>query len=110
MKTSEINLTVTLDEAHVPESINWTATDKPDDAPSETKAMALAIWDENLKNTMRMDLWTKEMTTDEMKMFVTDAIGGMAHSLESATNDTVMAGYIKELCSKLVTHIETTKE
>ena len=110
MKESKINFNVTLDDQHVPEKISWEATDKPSDGPESTNAIAISLWDQKQKNTMRMDLWTKDMTVDEMKMFYVDSIGGMAQSLEDATGDSSMAQYIRDLCSKLVTHIETTRE
>lgn len=106
MKTSEINLTVQLDSNNIPENITWNASDKPEDSPEDTRAFTLAIWDHQLVNTMRMDLWTKDMTVDEMKRFYVDSIGGMAQSLQEATGDEFMAGEMRDLCSKLVKHIE----
>src|SRR3546814_7039507 len=33
------------------------------------KALFLALWDHHYKNSMRIDLWTKDMPIDEMKRF-----------------------------------------
>jgi gliding motility-associated protein GldC len=33
--------------------------------------MMLALWDQSYKNTLRIDLWTKDMPVDEMKRFFT---------------------------------------
>ena len=65
--TSEIKLTVHLDENKVPERIDWEAEDGG--ARSSSKAVLLALWDEQERNTLRIDLWTKEMTVEEMKAF-----------------------------------------
>lgn len=106
MKESEIIFKVQLDENNVPENIVWDATDKPEDGPENTKAVTIALWDDNLMNTMRMDLWTKKMSVDEMKRFYVDSIGGMAQSLKDATGDEFMANEMIGLCNKLVKHIE----
>ena len=66
--TSEIKFLVELDENRVPEKLTWTAQDGGVDA-EEAKAMMLSIWDGKAKETLRIDLWTKEMPVDEMKLF-----------------------------------------
>lgn len=111
MKKSEINITVTLDKANVPEKISWDATDTQDNSqvgngPSQSKAMSLSFWDDQQKNTLRIDLWTKEMPVNEMKRFCIDAIGGLAQTTLNATGDAFMAQEMNELCDRLVQHVE----
>jgi len=105
MKTSEINFTVELDKDNVPENITWNATDKPGD-DDNTKAISIAVWDDTEKNTMRLDLWTKEMQVYEMKKFYLDALGGMAQSILNATADEKMSGDITQLCDQLGKYLE----
>ena len=66
--TSEIKFIVELDENRVPEKLHWTAQDGGVDA-EESKAIMLSIWDNKNKETLRIDLWTKDMPVDEMKIF-----------------------------------------
>ena len=106
MKNSEIKFNIQLDEQNVPEKIQWNATDKPTDGLDETNAILLSLWDQKAQNTLRIDLWTKDMTVDEMKRFYVDSIGGMAESIKSATGDTFMADEMNALCRKLVKHIK----
>ena len=106
MKTSTIHLTVELDEQNVPEKIRWDASDKPEDQQTETRSISLAIWDSEAKNTLRIDLWTKDMPVHEMKRFYIDCIGGLAQSALRATGDEKMASEMNELCDKLVKHIK----
>ncbi|NNE56397.1 MAG: gliding motility protein GldC, partial [Flavobacteriales bacterium] len=68
VKESEIIIKVGTDENNVPEKLAWKAEDS--DTEGNVKAMLLSVWDEKSKNSMRIDLWTKEMTVDEMKIFV----------------------------------------
>ncbi len=106
MKKSEINLTIHLDDDNVPEKIFWDATDKEDEADASSDAISLSIWDHLQKNTLRIDLWTKQMPVDEMKRFSIDTIGGIAQSILSATGDTYISDEINALCDKLVKHVE----
>ncbi len=90
MKTSEINFRVELDNNNIPEKIWWDATEKPDPGLSETKAISISLWDHVQKNTMRIDLWSKEMPVEEMKRFYIDCLGGLAQSILSSTGDEQM--------------------
>jgi gliding motility-associated protein GldC len=112
MRKTAINFQVELDNNNVPDKITWDASDKPDAAPSETKSISISLWDEAQKNTLRIDLWTKDMPVDEMKRFYIDCIGGLAQSILSATGDEFMANETNALCEKLVKHVmkESKKE
>lgn len=101
MKKSEINFKIELDQNNVPEKILWEATDKADDGFSESKSMSIALWDHLQKNTLRIDLWTKDMPVNEMKRFYIDCIGGLAQSVLTSTGDETMASEINQLCEKL---------
>ena len=91
MKKSEINFTVSLDENHVPEKIKWAATDTGEEEIKEAKAMIISLWDAKENNTLRIDLWTKDMMLDEMKHFFYQSIITMSDTYERATNDKVIA-------------------
>lgn len=106
MRTSEINFNIQLDNENIPERITWNATDKDGNELTETKAISIALWDDISKNTLRIDLWTKEMPVDEMKRFYIDCLGGISQSALSATGDEYMANEMNALCEKLVKHLE----
>jgi len=109
VKTSEINFTVQLDEDNIPSTIHWQATDQPDLEASETKSLAISIWDQKQQNTLRIDLWTKEMPVHEMKRFYIDTLGGMAQSILNATGDDFMSQEMNALCDKLVAHLRKSQ-
>ncbi|HEX6889669.1 MAG TPA: gliding motility protein GldC [Chryseolinea sp.] len=110
MKKSTINFTVELDQNNVPEKILWDATEKPEAGLSETKAISISLWDHLQKNTLRIDLWAKDMPVNEMKRFYVDCIGGLAQSALRATGDEFMAKRMNELCEQLVQHLKGAKE
>lgn len=110
MRTTEIKFTVELDQNNVPERISWSATDKPDPSLSETKSISVALWDHTQKNTLRIDLWSKDMPVDEMKRFYVDCIGGLAQSALQATGDEYLSTEMNALCDKLVAHIRNEQK
>ena len=105
MKKSEIHFDIKLDDNSIPDEITWNATDKPGDE-DHTKAISIAVWDDTEKNTMRLDLWTKEMPVHEMKKFYIDSLGGLAQSLLNATGDEQMSADINALCDNLGKKLE----
>ena len=106
MKKSTINFTVELDQNNIPEKIFWDATDKPDPGLSETKSISVALWDHIQKNTLRIDLWAKDMPIEEMKRFHIECLGGIAQSILSSTKDEFMSTEINALCERLVEYLK----
>lgn len=94
-KTSTITLYVDLDANKVPESIRWDASDS-NITGRPTDAFFMAVWDKVELNTMRIDLWTKEMTVDDMKKFIHQNILLMADTLQRATGEERMAETMRD--------------
>lgn len=83
---SEIKFNIELDENRVPEKLTWSAQDGGVQA-EEAKAIMLSIWDSKAKETMRIDLWTKDMPVDEMKIFFHQTLVAMSDTFKRATDD-----------------------
>jgi gliding motility-associated protein GldC len=97
IKTSEISIKVGLNENNLPIGMKWTATDGNIENV-EAKAFLLSIWDAKDKNTMKIDLWTKEMTIDEMKQFFHQSLLTMADSFEKATGENKICEDLRDYC------------
>ena len=110
MKKSEIKFIVSLDEKNIPEKIEWVAEDSLSQDLKESKSISLSLWDDKKKNTLRIDLWTKEMTTDNMKKFYIDCLGGLSQSILNSTGDEFMSKETNKLCEKLIEHIKNKSE
>ena len=110
MKKSTINFSVELDEKNIPEKIYWDATDKPEPGLSETKSISINLWDHDQNNTLRIDLWSKDMPVEDMKRFYVDCVGGLAQSVLSATGDEFMSQEMNALCEKLSKYILEKKD
>ena len=106
MKRSEIKFTVELDQQNIPDKIFWDATDNPNEGLEETKAIAISLWDHFHHNTLKIDLWTKDMPVGDMKRFYIETIAGMADALSTATGDQNMANEIHIVCRKLFKQLE----
>lgn len=95
--TSEIKFLVELDENRVPEKLFWTAKDGGVEL-QESKAIMLNVWDSKAKESMRVDLWTKDMPVDEMKIFFHQTLVSMAETFRRATNDEKMSDTMLDFC------------
>ncbi len=93
--TSKIDFTIELDENKVPEKINWSAADGGV-KNAEAKSIMLSVWDPQAKEALRIDLWTKDMPVEEMKVFFYQTLVAMADTFHRATNDDKMAATMRD--------------
>ncbi|SFN55089.1 protein involved in gliding motility GldC [Bizionia echini] len=105
---STIELTVELDENRVPEHLSWTAQDGGIDN-EEAKAMLLSVWDSEKQETLRIDLWTKDMPVDEMKLFFHQTLVAMSDTFNRATQDEKMTATMKDFCDYFAEKLELKK-
>ena len=94
---SSIELNIELDENRIPEKLKWTAEDGGI-KDAEAKAMMLSVWDHKSRETLRIDLWTKDMPVDEMKIFFHQTLVAMANTFNRATQDEKMTETMKDFC------------
>ncbi|MCC5942283.1 MAG: gliding motility protein GldC [Balneolaceae bacterium] len=105
-QSKKIGIEVKLDEKNIPESIEWSATDLQGYDKASCRAMILALWDHKNKDTLRLDLWTKDMTIDEMKIFFHQTLKSMADTLENSTNDERISGDMRDFCDYFAEKME----
>lgn len=105
MKKSTINLIIELDDQNVPDKIFWDATDKQGNGPTATQAIGLSIWDNETKETLRIDLYGKETPVDVMKLMTIDTIAAMGQNILKSTGDEKMAAEMSAFCENLVKYI-----
>lgn len=95
---SKISVEVGLDENKVPEVLNWSAEDGGVTDQS-AKAMMLSVWDHNAQESLRIDLWTKDMPVDQMKVFFHQTLVSMSDTYYRATQDEKMTETMKDFCA-----------
>ncbi|WP_179008832.1 gliding motility protein GldC [Winogradskyella forsetii] len=106
---SKIVLNVELDENRVPEKLNWSAQDGGINN-EEAKAIMLSVWDGNAQETLKIDLWTKDMPVDEMKLFFHQTLVTMSDTFLRATQDEKMTATMKDFCDYFAEKLELKKQ
>ena len=71
MRQTQISINIELDDNHIPEKMTWNAQDGGVEN-QETKATMISVWDDKKFEALRIDLWTKDMPVDQMKVFLTN--------------------------------------
>jgi len=96
-KKTQITIDINLDENEIPEKMNWTA---PDGGISnlETKAILLSFWDSDKQETLKMDLWVKEMPIDQMRVFFHQTLVSLSDTFYRATHDEKMSATMRDFC------------
>ena len=107
-RKSKIELNVELDANRIPEKLFWTAQDGGV-SNEEAKAMMLSVWDSKAQETLRIDLWTKDMPVDQMKQFFHQTLVSMADTFERATNDEKMTATMRDFCDYFAEKLELKK-
>jgi len=106
---SEINLNVELDENKVPEKLTWTAKDGGVEN-EKAKAVLLSVWNSEQQETLKIDLWTKDMPMDEMKKFMHQTLVSLSDTFYKATQDEKMTATMKDFCDYFAEKLELKKE
>lgn len=101
MITSDIRLSVSMDDEGI-QDIRWEADDAPEPGLQQAKAMILSLWDGEVRNAMRIDLWTVDMTVEDMNDFVFQTLFSMADSYSSATGNKAVSAELKMFAREFV--------
>jgi gliding motility-associated protein GldC len=86
MPKADINISVERDDQDIT-NIAWQAQESPEPGVQNAKAMILALWDAQTRNSLRIDLWAKDMTVDDMNDFFFQTLLSMADTYARATNN-----------------------
>jgi len=89
--SSEIKITIELDAQKVPQKIQMIASDNKDGKPIEMKAFLLSLFEKETLDTLKIDLWTKEMQVSEMDIFMYQSFKSLADTYNRATKNTALA-------------------
>lgn len=91
VKSSDITIRVGLNAEQVPTKIEWGASDRNNGALEECKAIAVALFDKDHRDTLRIDLWTKEMQVLEMDRFMYQILRSLSQTYLKATQNKELA-------------------
>ena len=97
--TSDIVIHVHLDDNKIPEKISWEATENTGGDPQDVKAFLLSMFDREHKDTLRIDLWTKDMEVAEMDRLFYHTIKSFVDTYMKATGNKELAGAMQQFAS-----------
>lgn len=95
--TSEIKISIQLDENRIPEKLMWSAVEGGVNL-EEAKAFMVSVWNSDEKATKCIELWTKDMSVDEMKIFFHQTLLSMTETFQRSTGDEKMSETMKDFC------------
>ena len=107
-KKTSINIQVSLDENNVPEKMQWTAQDGGIQN-QETQALLLSFWDAKTQETLKMDLWVKDMPMDQMQLFFHQTLMSLSDTYFRATQDEKMTATMRDFCDFFAEKLELKK-
>lgn len=99
MRKTQITIDVELDENHVPEKMTWNAQDGGIEA-QPTKATMISVWDDQTMEALRIDLWTKDMPLDQMKMFIHQILISLGQTYGRASGEEDIAAWMEEMAEE----------
>ena len=97
MKKTQISFNIELDENKIPEKITWSANDGGVNN-KDSKAVFLSVWDQEPQETLKNDLWTKDMPVDQMNVFFHQTLVSMSDTFMRSTNNEKMTDAFKQFC------------
>ena len=97
MRKSTLQFDVELDVNQVPERIIMNSSDKQVDN-ADLKSLMISAWDSVNKETLTVDLWTKEMMINDMFIMYHQTLLSMASTLEKSTGHHKLAEALRDYC------------
>ena len=89
---------IELDENNLPENIRMIGSQLDKDEIN-LKALMIAAWDAQKKETLRVDIWTKDMPVHDMFILYHQNMMGMASSLDKSTGEGKLAEALRDYCA-----------
>ena len=92
----EIKIQVGLDADKMPESLSWEASGNDEAGEKQVKAFFLSMFDSETKDTLKIDLWTKDFQVMEMDRFFYQTFRAMCDTYHKSTQNDVLANDMRQ--------------
>tara|TARA_Y100001968_G_C19346312_1_gene712220 strand:- start:725 stop:1063 length:339 start_codon:yes stop_codon:yes gene_type:complete len=99
IRKAKVNIEIGLNENNIAETISWLATDYSAEF-NKARAMILSMWDGEKNEALSIDMWTKEMTIEEMKFFVFQTLLKMTELIKKSTGEEELALEMRKFVKK----------
>ena len=74
-----------------------------------TKAILLSFWDSENQESLKMDLWVKDMPVDQMQLFFHQTLVSLSDTFYRATQDEKMTSTMRDFCDYFAEKLELKK-
>lgn len=109
VRKSDINIEIGLNSNNLPVDMRWSASDTGNEK-EQAHAMFLSFWNPNEKETLKIDLWTKDLSVEEMKQFFHQTLLTMADTFEKATGEKNITEDLRDYCYHFAEKMEILPE
>jgi len=109
LKKAKINIEIELNENNIAENISWLASDSGQDY-IDSKSMILSMWDGEKKEALSIDIWTKDMTVQEMKFFTFQILLKMNEVIKKSTGDEKLVSEMRKFIKKFGIMMDVLKK
>ncbi|MBK8605141.1 MAG: gliding motility protein GldC [Saprospiraceae bacterium] len=92
----EIKIHVGLDADKMPESLSWEASGNDEAGEKQVKAFFLSMFDSETKDTLKIDLWTKDFQVMEMDRFFYQTFRAMCDTYLKSTQNDALANDMRQ--------------
>ena len=92
-----LHFEVQIDENYLPLNIEMQASDAVT-KETDIKALMVSAWVAKNRETLRIDLWTKDMPVNDMFIMYHQTMMSMATSLQKATANEKLANALRDYC------------
>jgi gliding motility-associated protein GldC len=96
MKKSTIKIEVETNTEKMPVKIDWFSSDSEMTSSQPCKAMLLSLFDETTLETLKIDLWTKDLKVAEMDRFMFQTLRALCDTYYKSTNNTKLASEMQQ--------------
>ena len=94
-KKETLTIDVSMDENLIPESIEWQSSQE-NKTKQKAGAALLYFWDTAKNETFNLDLWTKDMSIEEMNKMIFQTLMTLANTYERATSEDQLSNAMRD--------------
>lgn len=98
-QTTELILKVQLDQENIPEEIYWKTDGAQQAEWVKAKAFLLSIFEEATKDTLKLDVWTRDFQMNEMDRFMYHSLKALCDTYSKATNNAELSNQFMSFVS-----------
>lgn len=102
MNKSKIEISIYTDDNNIPEKILWKHNQSK---TLNTKSIIMSIWDEKTKKIFKIDVWTKNMKIEDMKIFFYQIFLCISDTYIKATLDDKIGNEIKKFAIQFAKNV-----